>query len=298
MSASASIWTPRAAADRPSLASVMVQKVGDVPSRYSDRDAMLYALSVGMGRDPSDTGELPFVVEHGGLRTVPTLATVVTQTGLTQRAGLDFTKVVHAEQALEFFAPLPPAAGLLSDAAIVRVVDKGEAKGAYVTTRTRVRDAASSQLYFESNSTILARGDGGIGSAGGPAQVPHEIPARESDMLVPFQTRTDQALWYRLNGDRNPLHTDAAAAARMHLPAPILHGLCTYGIACRAILRGACDYDATRLRTFSGRFTQPVYIGDTVVTELWLDGAVVSFRCRVPARNAIVIDCGRALLRG
>ncbi len=294
MAEAASIWKPRPEGERASLATLMAMQVHGVAGGYTDRDAMLYALTVGMGRDPGDADELPFVVEHGGLRVVPTMATVVGQTGLTQRAGLDFTKVVHAEQRLDFLAPLPPAARLLSDSAIVRVVDKGEGKGAYVTMRTRVRDADSGVSYYESNSTILARGDGGIGSAGGPADAPHEIPNRPPDLVVPFDTRPDQALWYRLNGDRNPLHTDAAAAARLGLPAPILHGLCTYGIACRAVLRAACGYDPARLRSLAVRFSAPVYIGETILTEVWLDGPVASFRCRVPGRDVIVIDRGRA----
>jgi acyl dehydratase len=293
-----SIWTPRAEGEKVSLAALMALSVRDVAGAYSDRDAMLYALSVGLGRDPADDQELPFVVEHSGLRTVPTLATVVGLTGLTQRAGLDFTKVVHAEQELVFHASLPAAARLLSDSGISRVVDKGEGKGLYVTTRTAVRDAESGQPYFESNSTILARGDGGIGSAGGPAPAPHEIPQRPPDAVVVFQTRPDQALWYRLNGDRNPLHTDTKAAARLGFPAPILHGLCTYGITCRAILQAACGWEPGRLRSYSVRFTQPVFIGETLRTEVWLDGVVASFRCHAVERGVVVIDRGRAGVDG
>ncbi|MDB5859751.1 MAG: 3-alpha,7-alpha, 12-alpha-trihydroxy-5-beta-cholest-24-enoyl-CoAhydratase [Ramlibacter sp.] len=294
---SASLWKPRAEGEKVSLDALMGLRIQDVAGSYTDREAMLYALTVGLGRDPSNAKELPFVVEHGGLRTVPTLATVVGLTGLTQRAGLDFTKVVHAEQELVFLAPLPPAASLLSDSDISRVVDKGEGKGAYVTTRTVVRDAGTGRPYFESNSTILARGDGGIGSAGGAAPPAHEIPQRQPDAVVVFQTRADQGLWYRLNGDRNPLHTDAQAAARLGFPAPILHGLCTYGINCRAVLAAACGYEPTRLASFSVRFTQPVFIGETLTTELWLDGDVVSFRCRAAERNVVVIDRGHAKLK-
>lgn len=292
-----SLWKPRAEGEKVSLEALMGLRVQDVPGAYTDRDAMLYALSVGMARDPANARELPFVVEHGGLRVVPTLASVVGQTGLTQRAGLDFTKVVHAEQELLFLQPLPAAVRLLSDSEISRVVDKGDGKGAYVTMRTVVRDAGSGEAYYESLSTILARGDGGIGSAGGTARPPHEIPRRQPDAVVVFRTRPDQGLWYRLNGDRNPLHTDAAAAQRLGFPAPILHGLCTYGINCRAVLAAACGYEPARLAGFGVRFTQPVFIGETLATELWIDGRTVSFRCRAAERNAIVIDRGRAQLR-
>lgn len=290
------LWQPRAAGHRVTLDSLMALQAQDHRSAYTDRDAMLYALSIGMGRDPADAPEHAFVVEHGGLRTVPTFATVVGQTGLTQRSGLDFTKVVHAEQELAFHAPLPPAAQLQSDARILRVVDKGPGKGAYVTTRTELREATRGKLLCTSTSTILARGDGGIGSTGGAPPAPHELPTRTPDFVVPFKTRSDQGLWYRLNGDRNPLHTEAAAAQRLGFPAPILHGLCTYGIACRAVLRVACDYDPARLRSFAVRFTQPVLIGETLVTEVWLDGDLASFRCRAPERDVVVLDRGRALL--
>lgn len=290
------VWQPRGEGTKPDLGTLMGLRIDGVPSSYGDREAMLYALSVGFGRDPDDQAERPFVVEHRGLRTVPTLATVVSQTGITQRSGLDFTKVVHAEQALHFISPLPPAADLLSDAEIVRVVDKGEGKGVYVTTRTRVRDAGTGQPYFESMSTILARGDGGIGSAGGSLPPPHELPQRTPDAVVKLETRPDQGLLYRLNGDRNPLHTDADAAARLGLRAPILHGLCTYGIACRAVLQVACGYDTARLASFCGRFSQPVYIGETLLTDIWIDGRQVSFRCRTAERDLVVFDRGIAHL--
>lgn len=290
------VWRPRAEGAKADLGTLMGRTVAGAPSSYGDREAMLYALSVGFGRDPGDQAERPFVVEHRGLRTVPTLATVVSQTGILQRSDLDFTKVVHAEQALHFLSPLPPAADLLSDAEVVRVVDKGEGKGAYVTTRTRVRDAGTGQPYFESISTILARGDGGIGSAGAPPPGPHELPQRPPDAVVKLATRPDQGLLYRLNGDRNPLHTDADAAARLGLRAPILHGLCTCGIACRAVLQVACGYDTARLASFGGRFSQPVYIGETLATEVWIDGRQVSFRCRAAERNLVVFDRGTAQL--
>ncbi|RYG31995.1 MAG: MaoC family dehydratase [Burkholderiales bacterium] len=159
-----------------------------------------------------------------------------------------------------------------------------------------MRDAISGLPYFESNSTILARGDGGIGSAGGEAPAPHRIPDRPPDAVVVFTTRADQGLWYRLNGDRNPLHTDSKAAARLNFPAPILHGLCTCGINCRAVLAAACEFDPARLVSFGVRFTQPVFIGETLTTEVWVDGDTVSFRCRAAERNAVVVDRGCARL--
>jgi acyl dehydratase len=113
---------------------------------------------------------------------------------------------------------------------------------------------------------------------------------------VPFPTRADQALLYRLNGDRNPLHADPALARRVGFSAPILHGLCTYGIACRAVLQAVSDFDHARVREFDVRFSSPVYPGEEVVTEIWLEGDTASFRCRVPRRGAVVINNGRCRL--
>jgi acyl dehydratase len=275
---------------------LMKLSVADWPTTYTDRDAMLYALSIGLGRDGLEDSERDFVVEHNGLLTVPTLATVVSHPALARSSGLDFTRVVHAEQSVVLQSPLPASGSLLTNSNIVSVLDKGVEKGVYVTTRSRTRDAVTGQLYFESTSTLFARGDGGIGSAGSAPLPAPAVPRRDPDAVVLFQTRPDQALWYRLNGDRNPLHTNGAAAAKLGLPAPILHGLCTYGIACRAVLRAACNYVPTRMRAFSARFTQPVFVGESIRTELWLDGAAVSFRCLAQDRDVVVLDRGMAVI--
>ena len=129
----------------------------------------------------------------------------------------------------------------------------------------------------------------------GPA--PHVLPERSPDAIVTLQTRKDQALFYRLSGDRNPLHADPDLAKRVGFPVPILHGLCTYGIACRAVLKEVAAYDHKRIVGFDVRFSAPVYPGEAIATDLWVDGKVVSFRCRIPAReNVVVISNGRCIL--
>jgi acyl dehydratase len=122
------------------------------------------------------------------------------------------------------------------------------------------------------------------------------VPDRAPDLVHQSITRPDQALIYRLNGDRNPLHADPEAAKRAGFPRPILHGLCSYGVACHALLAAVCDYDATRIRSFDVRFTSPVFPGETLATEIWIDGDVASFRCTVPERRVIAINNGRAQL--
>jgi acyl dehydratase len=264
---------------------------------YTDRETLLYALGIGMGRDPLDEQELDYVYERGALKTVPTLATVLARSALLRNCGFDYTKVLHGEQRLVLHRPLPPAGSLLADSRVVAAYDKGPDKGAVILTETKVRQAADDAPLFTLGSTTFARGDGGFGGPAGSGPEPHRLPERAPDLVCALATRPDQALLYRLSGDRNPLHADPALARRAGFPAPILHGLCTYGTACRAVLQSVCGYDHTRIAGFDVRFSSPVYPGETILTEIWVDGATVSFRCRVPAREALVINNGRCLLQ-
>jgi acyl dehydratase len=263
---------------------------------FDERDTMLYALSIGMGSDPLDARELPFVVEQLGLRTVPTMASVLFASRLLHDCGLNYAMFVHGEQSIRLHAALPTRGELVADAKVVDVYDKGTGKGAVVVQQISVRDANSAALLYTARSATFARGDGGLGGPVIAAPQPHALPQRDPDVSVEFQTQPNQALWYRLNGDRNPLHADPQAAKRAGFDAPILHGLCTYGIACRAVIQAVCDYDAARITGFDVRFSAPVFPGERVVTEIWRDGSIVSFRCRVPGRQAIVINNGKCTL--
>lgn len=264
---------------------------------YTDRETILYALGVGLGRDPLDEAELDYVYERGDLKTVPTLATVLTRSALLRDSGFDYTKVLHGEQRLTLHRPLPPAGGLIADSRVVGAYDKGRDKGAVIVTETAVRSAADNQPLFTLGSTTFARGDGGFGGPAGSGPEPHRLPERAPDQVFQLETRPDQALLYRLSGDRNPLHADPAMAKRVGFPAPILHGLCTYGTACRGILQHVCQYDHSKIAGFDVRFSAPVYPGETIALELWQDGKTVSFRCRAAARDAVVINNGKCLLR-
>jgi len=264
---------------------------------YTDRETLLYAISVGMGRNPLDADELPYVYETTAFKTVPSMATVLTRIPLLKDCGYDYTKVVHGEQRLTLHRPLPPQGDLVANARVVAAYDKGPGKGALIYTETDVRLADGGQALYTLLSATFARGDGGFGGPAGSGPSPHLVPERAPDLTEAFATRADQALLYRLNGDRNPLHADPELARRVGFPVPILHGLCTYGIACRAILKMAAGYDHRRIRAMDVRFSKPVYPGESITTELWLDGSTVSFRCRVPQRDgAVVIDHGRCLL--
>jgi acyl dehydratase len=252
-----------------------------------------------MGRDPLDTNELAYVFERPGvpLKTVPSMATVLTRVPLLKDCGWDYTKVVHGEQRLQLHRPLPQEDELIADSRVTGAYDKGAGKGAVIYTETAVRSAADGSPMFTLHSTIFARGDGGFGGPAGSGPAPHELPRREPDRSLRLETRADQALLYRLNGDRNPLHADPELARRVGFKAPILHGLCTYGTACRAVLQAVAGYDHTRIAGFDARFSAPVYPGEAITTDLWIDGKTVSFRCRIAEReNVVVIANGRCIL--
>jgi acyl dehydratase len=264
---------------------------------YTDRETMLYAIGIGMGADPLDRNELPYVFEQPLLKTVPSMATVLARVPLLKDCGYDYTKVVHGEQHLTLHRPLPAKGELVSSAHVTAAYDKGAGKGAVIYTETAVRSAADGQPMFTLVSSTFARGDGGFGGPSGSGPQPHAIPDRKPDATATLQTSKDQALLYRLNGDRNPLHADPDLAKRVGFPVPILHGLCTYGVACRAILQTVAAYDHTRITGFDVRFSSPVYPGDAIATDIWVDGNVASFRCRIPGRdNIVVINNGRCSL--
>jgi acyl dehydratase len=144
--------------------------------------------------------------------------------------------------------------------------------------------------------TAFARGDGGFGGPKDGAPEPHAIPARAPDLVHEANTRPDQAFLYALSGDRNPLHRDPNVARMAGFPRPILHGLCTYGIACRSVLSIVCDYDPARITGFDVRFSAPVFPGETIVTEMWVDGAIVSFRSKVKERDVVCLNNAKCTL--
>ena len=271
---------------------LMAQRASDVAHTYTERDSMLYAIAVGMGRDPFDTRELDFVYERRGtLRSVPSQAVTVARHNLIYEIGLDVPKMLHGEQKLTLHRPLPPAADVLADHRVCEVYDKGPAKGLLIETETRVRLKDGAPL-FDVRNLYFARGDGGIGSPASLKNTAIPMPERAPDLVRLTQTLPWHALLYRLTGDRNVIHGDPDIAREMGFKAPILHGSGTLGIACREVLAGACGYDPARMKTFGTRFTSIVYPGDRIETEIWLDASMVRFRCRVPERNVVVLDHG------
>jgi acyl dehydratase len=174
------------------------------------------------------------------------------------------------------------------------VIATGEGKGALILQERTVHDKSTGDLLATLTSTTFARGDGGIGGGGGPGKPVHQLPDRDPDMSVDMTTHDNQALIYRLSGDYNPLHADPKVARGGGFDKPILHGLCTLGIASHAILQSQCSYDPAKFKTLDLRFSSPVYPGETIRTEMWRDDNIVSFRSRVVERDIVVLNNGRA----
>jgi acyl dehydratase len=262
---------------------------------WSDQRSMLYALSIGFGSDPLDARELPFVYENG-LKAVPTLATVLTlPMALLARTGVNFARVVHGEQGLVLHKPLPPEGKARAVTRVAAAYDKGADKGAVLILESQLTEP-SGEALATLRTSIFARGDGGFGGPPGEDETPPP-PDRPADLELDFPTRPDQALLYRLNGDRNPLHADPAFAKMLGFPRPILHGLCTYGITCRAVLQAYADFDPARIASHQARFSAPLFPGETVTVQLWREGSEVAFQARVKDRDAVVIRNGRSELR-
>lgn len=272
---------------------------GEIVHSYTTRDVMLYALGVGIGADPLHEGQLRFVYEKD-LQTVPSMASVLGTPGFwwrDARTGADWVKLVHGEQDLRVHKPLPTAATVVARNRVLSITDKGAGKGAIAVIRRDLIDQVSGQELAQSTMVTFLRGDGGFSERSGcsdaaPPPLP-AIPDRTPDIEVDLQTLGQQALIYRLSGDYNVLHADPAVARAAGFSRPILHGLCTYGMAAHALLATVCDYDASAIRRLAVRFTAPVYPGETVRFHLWrLDARSLHLRARVEERGAVVLNNG------
>ena len=263
---------------------------------YDQRDVMLYALAVGLGTDPTNADELPFVNERylgdTALRVLPTFATLAPYNVAPIALDLDRTTIVDGGRELTIHAPMPTSARTLVDNRIVEIHDKGAAKGAIVVRESVVRDADRGTLYATVVTHTFARGDGGFGGPQKPQPAPHSPPGRAPDLSLDIATMPGQALLYRLCGDRNPLHSDPAFAAKAGFARPILHGMCTYGITARAVLQTFAGFDPRALRRHVAQFSAPVFPGETVTVDLWQNGTTISFEAQVKARGVTVVRNG------
>lgn len=275
---------------------LMAWHIPEVRHHYTVRDTMLYALGVGLYADPLDDRQLHFVYEKD-LLPLPTYPVVLGYPGFWIKdpgTGVDWVRLVHGEQGLRIHRLPPPEGEVIGTTRVTGIVDKGEGKGALIYTEREVRDAANGDLLCTLSSTTFCRADGGFGGPTGPVPPLHSLPERTPDMTCDLPTLPSAALIYRLSGDYNPLHVDPKVARAAGFERPILHGLCTYGVAAHAILKTVCDYDPTCLASLDVRFSSAVYPGETIRTEIWQDDDVVSFQARAIERNVIVLNNGRA----
>ncbi len=269
----------------------------ETSAQHAPRDVILYALGVGVGIDaPTDADTLKFAYEKD-LAVLPTMGTVLAWPGfwmMDPKYGIDWKRVLHAEESLEVHGPLPTEGHVRGVLRMEDVFDKGADKGALLLTRRDLFEVKSGRLLATERRTLFLRGDGGRGGKMGSPPTPHAIPTRDPDLHVSLRTRRDQALLYRLNGDPNPLHVDPTVTAAGGFRTPILHGLCTYGVAGRALLQEVCGNDVARFRRMDCRFTAVVEPGDTLRTEIWHeDTGLAAFRTRAVQRDVVVLNNGR-----
>lgn len=261
---------------------------GPVSRSWTSKDALLYAVGIGAG-----TNELAFTTENTRdttQRVFPTFAVIIGGGGTPIDAvgSLNMALMVHGEQGIELLDEIPPDGELESRGRIAAIWDKGNA--AVIETASEAVNAATGKPLLRTRSSLFCRGEGGWGGDRGPSggiAFPDSAPTHQAT----YRTREDQALTYRLSGDRNPLHTDPSFAALGGFDRPILHGLCTYGFTGRALLHTLCGSDPARFRSMNGRFSRPVIAGDALTVSMWADGGKALFRT-ANQRGDIVIDQG------
>jgi acyl dehydratase len=267
-----------------------------IETSWTSKDCLLYALGVGAGAvDPFD--ELAFTTENPAetpQQVLPTMGVVLGfgASGVMAAIGeFNWAMLVHGEQAIELHRPLPTEGRISSVGEITGIWDKG--KGAVVETTTVATDVATGEPMFTSRSASFIRGEGGWGGDRGPSGPRNVAPDRAPDHEVSYATRPDQALIYRLSGDRNPLHSDPSFAALGGFPKPILHGLCTYGFTGRALLHTLCGSDPGRFSSMEGRFSSPVFPGETLTVRMWGTGDGEAIFQTAGEDGRVVLDGGR-----
>lgn len=266
-----------------------------IETRYTQKDSILYALGVGLGSDPVDVRQLRFVYEKR-LLALPTMATVLGYPGSwleNPATGVTWRQVLHGEQSIEIHEPLEPTGHVIGRTWVDDIVDKGAGTGALIYQRRLITDATTGRKLCTLVSSTFCRADGGFGGPRRTGSAPHVIPEREPDISCDLPTFAQSALLYRLNGDFEPGHVDPELARSAGFERPILHGLCTFGVAGHALLKSVCDYAPARIRKMAARFSSPVYPGEAIHTEIWRETAGrVAFRCRVIERRTIVLNNG------
>lgn len=264
---------------------------------WDHKDALLYALGVGAGQVDPTGFELEFTTENSQnvpqkvLPTFPVIVGMAGGGGMPNFGDINWAMLVHGEQRVELFGPIPTQGTITSTTRIVGIYDKGS--GALVVMETESKYKDTGEPAFNTRFGAFIRGEGGFGESRGdelPARP--KIPETAPDHELTYATRTDQALLYRLSGDRNPLHSDPSFAKLAGFNTPILHGLCTYGFTGRALLHTLCGSDPARFKVMDARFSKPVYPGDELTVKVWDQGSGRALFQTVTQEGTVVIDGG------
>jgi acyl dehydratase len=271
----------------------------EVEQAYTERDVMLYALGLGLGGEPTNRQHLRYVYEEG-LEVFPTMITSLASPGFWMRdpaSGVNWRKVMAAEQKITLHRRLPVNATVVSRMKVTDIYDKGANKGALLCYRRELHGKQSGEHLCSIEGSTFLRGDGGFSATRRPSPPAAPLPEGPPDVSLALATLPQAALIFRLSGDYNPLHADPASAELAGFPRPVLHGLCTYGMACRALVEAVAVPRALEVRSFSSRFVAPVFPGETLVTDFWqLQPGRFALRCRVAERDVVVLNGGQAEL--
>ncbi len=268
---------------------VRAATLADTTHSWDADDVILYHLGVGAGVPPTDPAELAYTYE-AGLKVLPSFATIPmfgSMMNILNLDGFDINPamILHGEQTVDIHSPIPTAASVTNRARVVDLYDKG--KGALVVLEIVSADSTGQDL-FTNTVSVFVRGEGGFGGPQGP-EATNVAPERGPDHVFKSSTIPQQALLYRLSGDKNPLHADPAFAAFGGFDRPILHGLCAYGIVCKAVVDGVFEGDVTAVSRFGARFTGVVFPGETIVTRVWEEDGLI-IEARTAERDSMVIS--------
>ena len=265
-----------------------------LPSRqfaWDEDRVILYHLGLGAGAPPTDPLELSYTYE-GNLSVLPSFGTVaaysaMAATSMARGVDINWALVLHGEQDLEIRQPIPRSGEVTSQPRIAHIYDKGRA--ALMVVEVTSTDQQTGEVLFINRSSLFIRGEGGWGGNPGP-KASNQAPSREPDHIIRSTTLPQQALLYRLSGDKNPLHADPAFAALGGFDRPILHGLCTYGVVCKAAVDAVLGGDPARTRRYRARFAGVVFPGETVTTRMWEEGDKTLLEAVVEDRDATVLS--------
>ena len=275
-----------------------------VERSWGYRDYLLYAVGIGAGAEDPVGSELEFTTNNSkGIeqRTFPTQGVVIGGSGgaLGKVGEIDWGRVLHGSQGVTLHQPIPVSGTVVIEESVSGIWDKGEGKNAIIETESKVSLKETHEPLFDLRFSIVVRGSGGFGGEEGNTAPQVHAPDASPDHEVTYQTRTDQALTYRLSGDYNPLHSDPWFATELGgFPKPILHGLCTYGFTGRALLHQLCDGDPSSFKSMDSRFSSPVYPGDSLTVQMWVEGGQAIYRTvaqKDTPEERVVIDNGLCL---